>query len=309
MKEIHQIFDKAFKRILTLSDKAVINLINGLFGTEYPTDSKITYNWTEHEDKDLKRTLSDSILTINDRDYYHIEAQMTEDKEIVFRVFEYSFGHAYKHRISISGGERMVFPRPCIVYLDEGNKERIPDEYTLILEFENQGEFCYKVPIVKLQDISIKELDDKKLIALFPFLLLRLRKKMEIERSKENIEALQKLVTNDILDVIDKYEDTGNISATDAYHLKVLTNMLYMQIYSEYKELEELTMRLYDQSLELPADKYEKSVEELQDEVKEMKDVIEEKDASLKEKDISLQEKDKRIRELELQLKLAQGKL
>ena len=74
---------------------------------------------------------------------------------------------------------------------------------------------------------------------------------MEIERSKENIGALQKLVTNDILDVIDKYE---------------------------------------------------KSVEELQDEVKEMKDVIEEKDASLKEKD-------KRIRELELQLKLAQGKL
>ena len=60
MKEINQIYDKAFKRILTLSDKAVINLINGLFGTDYPTNSKITYNWTEHEDKDLKRTLSDS---------------------------------------------------------------------------------------------------------------------------------------------------------------------------------------------------------------------------------------------------------
>ena len=56
MKEIHQIYDKAFKRILTLSDKAVINLINGLFGTDYPTNSKITYNWTEHEDKELKRT-------------------------------------------------------------------------------------------------------------------------------------------------------------------------------------------------------------------------------------------------------------
>ena len=53
MKEIHQIYDKAFKRILTLSDKAVINLINGLFGTDYPTNSKITYNWTEHEDKEL----------------------------------------------------------------------------------------------------------------------------------------------------------------------------------------------------------------------------------------------------------------
>ena len=51
MEEIYQIYDKAFKRILTLSDKAVINLINGLFGTDYTTNSKITYNWTEHEDK------------------------------------------------------------------------------------------------------------------------------------------------------------------------------------------------------------------------------------------------------------------
>ncbi len=70
-----------------LSDKVVINLINGLFGTDYPTNSKITYNWTEHEDKDLKRTLSDSILTINDRDIYHIETQMTEDEEIAFLPF------------------------------------------------------------------------------------------------------------------------------------------------------------------------------------------------------------------------------
>ena len=88
MNEIYQIYDKAFKRILTLSEKTVINLINGLFDTDYPTDSKITYNWTEHEDKDLKRTLADSILTINGRDSYHIEAQMTEDEEIVFRSIE-----------------------------------------------------------------------------------------------------------------------------------------------------------------------------------------------------------------------------
>lgn len=56
MENIHQIFDKIVKRILTLSAKTVINLINGLFGTNYPTNSKITYNWTEHEDNNLKKT-------------------------------------------------------------------------------------------------------------------------------------------------------------------------------------------------------------------------------------------------------------
>lgn len=41
---IYQIYDKIFKKILTLSSTAVINLINGLFQTNYPTDSTIKYN-------------------------------------------------------------------------------------------------------------------------------------------------------------------------------------------------------------------------------------------------------------------------
>ena len=274
MKEIHQIYDKAFKRILTLSDKAVINLINGLFGTDYPTNSKITYNWTEHEDKDLKRTLSDSILTINDRDIYHIEAQITEDEEIVFRVVEYGFGHAYKNRTYENGNETMIFPRPCIVYLDEGKKDTIPDEYTLVLKFENQGEFSYKVPVFKLQSISLQELNDKKLIALLPFLLLKLRKKIERIRSKENMEELQRLVVNDIISTIRKNEEVGNLSSIDAINLIDLTSKLYMQIYAKYKEMGEFTMRLFDQSMELAGDKYEKSVEELEEENAELKDII-----------------------------------
>ena len=281
MKEIHQIYDKAFKRILTLSDKAVINLINGLFGTDYPTNSKITYNWTEHEDKDLKRTLSDSILTINDRDIYHIEAQITEDEEIVFRVFEYGFGHAYKNRTFENGNETLIFPRPCIVYLDEGKKDTIPDEYTLVLKFEDQGAFSYKVPVFKLQNISLQELNDKKLIALLPFLLLKLRKKIERIRSKENMEELQRLVVNDIISTIRKNEEVGNLSSIDAINLIDLTSKLYMQIYAKYKEMGEFTMRLFDQSMELAGDKYEKSVEELEEEniqlkteISKMKDII-----------------------------------
>ena len=267
MNEIYQIYDKAFKRILTLSEKTVINLINGLFETNYPTDSKITYNWTEHTDKDLNRTLADSILTINGRDSYHIEAQMTEDEEIVFRFIEYGFGHAYKNRTFIDGGERMVFPRPCILYLDEGKKDKLPDEYTLIMEFENQGEFPYKVPVVKLQNFSAEELNNKKLLALLPFHLLKLRKNLQKIRTKENLEALQKLVADDIIKTIEQNAEVGNIALTDALDLIEITTKLYMKIYSKYEELEEFTMRMCDQSMELISDKYEKTVEDLQDEI------------------------------------------
>ena len=67
MDRIFHIYDRIVKRILTLSDKAVINLINGLFGTNHPINSKITYNWTEYEDKDLKRIQKARLLKKSQR--------------------------------------------------------------------------------------------------------------------------------------------------------------------------------------------------------------------------------------------------
>ena len=153
----------------------------------------------------------------------------------------------------------------------------------MVLKFENQGEFSYKVPVFKLQNISLQELNDKKLIALLPFLLLILRKKMEKIRSKENMEELQNLVMNDIIGAIHKNEELGNLSRSDALDLIDLTTRLYMKIYSKYKEMEDFTMRMVDQSLELASDKYEKTVEELQDEVKEMRNIIEGKNDKINE--------------------------
>ncbi|MCM1180892.1 MAG: hypothetical protein NC347_11585, partial [Clostridium sp.] len=93
-QKITQIYDKTIKKILTLSSTAVVNLINGLFDTDYPKDSTITYNWTEFTNDKLKRILADTILTINGKNSYHIEAQMEKDETIIFRVFEYGYRHA-----------------------------------------------------------------------------------------------------------------------------------------------------------------------------------------------------------------------
>lgn len=83
---------------MILSSTAVVNLINGLFDTNYPTDSTISYNWTEFESDELKRILADTILTINNRYSYHMEAQITEDEDIILRVFEYGYTHADRNR-------------------------------------------------------------------------------------------------------------------------------------------------------------------------------------------------------------------
>ncbi len=94
--ELYHIYDKIFKKILTLSSKAVINLINGLFQTNHSIENTVTYHWTESQDNELRRTLADTILTVNEKFVYHMEAQMEKDDDIVFRVFDYGCGYAEK---------------------------------------------------------------------------------------------------------------------------------------------------------------------------------------------------------------------
>lgn len=90
------------------------------------------------------------------------------------------------------------------------------------------------------------------------------------------MEELQNLVVNDIINAIHKNEELGNLSRSDALDLVDLTTRLYMKIYSKYKEMEDFTMRMVDQSLELASDKYEKTVEELQEENAQLKKAISE---------------------------------
>ena len=195
-KRIAHIYDRTFKKILTLSSRAVIGLINGLFDTEYPLDSTITYNWTEHHDDNLKKTLADTIITINQSWSYHMEAQMYEDEEIEFRVFDYSYGHALKSR---NDADVLHFPEPRIIYLY--NHKNVSDTKEILLDFGTQGTFTYRVPVFKLLEYTVEELSRKNMIILIPFMMLKLRDKIKKRRTMENMKALQTLIFDDIIKI------------------------------------------------------------------------------------------------------------
>lgn len=246
-----QIFDKIFKKVLTLSSKAVINFINGLFETDYPTDSAIDYNWTEFHDDKLKRILADTIITINKIHCYHIEAQTYDDGTIIFRVFEYGYRHAERCKFSSGEEYRLVFPEPKILYIYADGL--IPDKYELTLDFGSQGSFVYHVPTSQLKDISISELNNKKMIIVIPFYLMSLRKELKKERTPENLARLKKLIFNDIIGSIERNLELGNITRDDADRLRQMTQLLYHYLYAHYSELEEVT-DMTDESLLLPYD-------------------------------------------------------
>ena len=122
---------------------------------------------------------------------------------------------------------------------------------------------------------------------------------MEKIRSKENIEELQRLVVNDIIGTIRRNEEVGNLSSIDSINLIDLTSKLYMQIYSTYKEMGEFTMRLFDQSMELAGDKYEKTIEELEEENTQFK-------TEIKNQKKEIAEMNTLIRDLQQQIKTLQ---
>ena len=297
-KQNMHIFDKVFKKILTLSSKSVINMINGLFNTNYTENSTITYNWTEFVDTEMRQTLADTILTINGRHSYHIEAQMERDEDIVFRVFDYGYHHAGNRRNSSEEYYVLRFPEPKIIYL-YATKD-IPNTYTLRLDFGSQGYFDYQVPVFKYLETSIEELNQRKLIILIPFQLLKLRKLLQKSRSSDNLLALQKLIEDDILGSIETNLLLGNISINDAYKLQRLTKQLYDYIYAHYAEMEELN-EMTDESLILDIDiiekKYEKLLAEKEALLAEKLSALAEKDSALAEKDSALAEKDSALAE------------
>ena len=255
---LYHIYDKIFKKILTLSATAVINLINGLFGTNYPLDSTITYNWTEFEDKELKKVLADTIITINGIFSYHIEAQMTEDEDIIFRVVEYGYGHAGRNSSKSDGLYILRFPEPKIIYFC--TKGNVPEKFTLQLDFGSQGTFLYQVSTFNYLKTTPSELTEKKLIILIPFELLKLREIMKKERTPENLEALKNLIQSDIIGSINENLRVENITLDDARRLRRLTHKLYEHIYSHYEEMEDLN-DMTDESLMLDIDIIEKEHE------------------------------------------------
>lgn len=279
-EKIYDIYDRVAKRCISLSAKCTVNLINGLYGTDYPPDSKVTYNWTENTNDELKRTLSDTIITINDQYSYNIEFQMTKDGDILFRILDYGYRHALNSKRSLN---TIQFPEPLVVYLY--NHDKLPDQYTLTIQFGTQGSFQYTVPVFQYLEKPLQELDDRKLIVLLPFQLLKLRKEIEKERTPENMTALKNLITRDILDSLNRNLAAGNITQIEAMKLRQMILYLYQHIYSKYEELEEKGVnRMAEEALIFEVDILDYKIRKLE----EANLLLENKNQSLENKNQSL---------------------
>ena len=321
----HDIFDRIFKRIITLSSPTVINFINGIFEEDYPLDSELTYNWTESVDDKLKKTIADTIITINRTDSFHIEAQMyKDDNSIMLRMFDYGFNHSKKRPEDIYDddgircGVRLIFPKQIVIYLD--SSKHIPDSYIITLVIEGDKEFSYSVPTIKFQDTDMSEVIRKHMIILLPFKLLKIRERFkkeyesytesgDNERLKSVVQELRDIYERDIIKTIEASFKNEEISRHDMEVLIKLTIRLFDHLYSKYSSLEEVDNMLYDQSLDLDIDRYMDRIEELEEEVSKNAELLAEKDNTIAKKNNTIAEKDNTISEKDSLIEQLQNEL
>ena len=314
-EEIKNIFDKTFKKCITLSAKAVVRLINGIFGTEYPDDSSLVYNWTEFvkDDKKMGAILADCIVTVNGEHAYHMEAQAYYDNEVVFRVFDYGYEHAKRGTVKNDNRYIMKFPKPVVIYLYY--EHDVPEEYILELEFdEGNDSYVYKVPVIKLPSMSAGDMDRKNMVILIPFKLLKLRewvyfdKASKTKRMTKTAEELKDFIENDIISTINTNRALGNITDADAVKLKQYTLKLCEYICDHLgaeglEEVRNMTDHSFMTEADIICEKLEIAVQQLEDTeeklgaAEEKLEVTEEKLESLQKQNDDLQEQLKAYKE------------
>ena len=299
------IYDRIFKAGISLSKKSVILFINGLFGTDYPVDSEVTYNWTEFVgNKDLGKVLADTIITINQMDGYHMEVQL-KGENVILRMLEYGFRQSLRGVKEIRNPETgeeeysIRYPRQMIIYLDKADK--IPDEFPVRISFQGEESYTYRIPVLHFQEKSISEIQKDHLYILLPFKLLSMRHEMERaeNRTKDRINQLIHIYRDDILSIISQAYESGDLEVDDWFALKNMTHRLTEHLYRKYADVWKEVGPVHDESLELECNRYIREMEKLRAEYAEAKEAVAKKKKELAEQEGVIAEKEETVKRLE----------
>ena len=290
-RETHDVFDAVIKYLLTeTSHVTVIYLINALFGRDYDLKSPVSFGKTESVGKYGKTFeffRSDVIINIGE-DSFALEFQIGNDKTIGLRIFEYSFRYAHDTKEVKNYGEvvEIAIPDACVVFFE--STRNTPDHITFRLtDKSGTKSFDYEVRVFKMSEQSLKSIEERKLLLLLPFCLIRYRKALERENiTEEKMRAIanaERRMLNDLEDILKRSNDSGIISKEDAVLIWESIMLMHEELYQAYSAFKEILMEMKSKTRLRFAD-YRKEVrEELREELRE--EFQEEKTKIIAEKD------------------------
>jgi hypothetical protein len=202
----HHLFDLIFKRLIQeASPGAVISLINGLFNTAFPLDSPVSFPNKESVTEDLRQIVSDLMLLIAG-ELFHLEAQIDDDLNMALRMFRYGYHEAVtRPKTGEDGSLTIRFPQARVLYWETTKKT--PDHLTLHIIYPDGSRHDFVIPVFKVLDHGIEELERMRLALLLPFYMLKYRRQVKAARSEEERLALVPVVTGTISRLLDAVQE------------------------------------------------------------------------------------------------------
>lgn len=181
-----------------------------------------------------------------------MECQSTEDSTMILRMIEYDFAISLEHAEKVHGTYRMQFPHSCILYLrGDARKKNVSME----LQFPDNQIVRYKVPVIRMEWYSIKEILEKDLIMLLPFYIMRYEK---MKQQLENDEVLREKLFQEY-EMIAKYLEQKLLNCGLEKEFRDISELISKIVEYSFSELKNIRKGLGEimggQVLELESDR------------------------------------------------------
>ncbi|MDR1047175.1 MAG: hypothetical protein LBL64_05325 [Treponema sp.] len=166
---------------------------------------------------------------------------------MALRIFEYGFQYALRHKTEYRGLPTISMPRSCVIYLTAGKKTSKQPAFRLL--FPDGSTHIYKARAFYLLNHDIGELEERKMVILLPFYILKLRRAAEKAGTHEKLEELSgeaAQMVDEILKTAERSEQSGILNTEELRLLIELLDRLYNEVYRNYVEFKEADMRLQD---------------------------------------------------------------
>ncbi|WP_044973671.1 hypothetical protein [Ruminococcus sp. HUN007] len=239
MKIINMVYDRSFKRMLTLSEKMLVKLVNKVFDKQFPLNSKVTYldrNSKKADGSKLEKDLYFSICG----ERFHIEAQAYQD-DMIIRLFAYAVSSTHDG-YEIVDDTHSVFrmPMQAVVFLKDTDRSK--DKLYIKLILPDEQEIEYSVHAVRALGYSPAELVENDLEILLPFQIIRLYRRARnydkySSETKEKFLADFSEMCNEVVTTIDRLHDAGKITNDEYHEMLDITRTLEKHVYKHVNDI------------------------------------------------------------------------
>ena len=233
-------YDDVFRTMLNDCSSLIIPVLNEVFHEHYRGDEKIVFYPNEHflnrQDGKEEKCITDTAFTVFGKviKKYHLECQSTSDSSMLVRMFEYGSQIALDDGI-IDGQTLYVrFPEAAILFLR--STANTPDAMEITIETPG-GAISYEIPVLKMQQYTLEEIFEKKLLFLIPFYIFTHESRFEeYNKDEERLQILLKEY-RDIRNRLEQMTKDGEIDEYIKRTILEMTNKVIRNIARKYSQV------------------------------------------------------------------------